>query len=367
MAVAVDLSFLYAKAVRLPPVPASEKRRILGLEPERFFPVRAEELVLALRAEDNLVFAVKAPALEAWIAALETIAPVELIEPAPVSLARALGRVRPGPATILLEQPGAGVGVVRIDAGRVHGVRRIQHDAEELHAAVAAAGADEGRVYLRPLNGNRSWHPAPDAAIAAADELPTIAGVPPAHLAAYGAALGLGHRVEEALLPPELARRTARRRGRAVATSALGCAAGLVFALLSLDDFRSRTLARVDAEIARVRGRAEQVLALERQADALGREAHAVATIEAERIDPAAGLAALTRRLPPSAHVLALRGAGREWQIDGYAREAAPLVPLLEADPRFEGVHFLTATSRSRLNGTVYESFSIALRLVRAP
>jgi Tfp pilus assembly protein PilN len=367
MAVAVDLSFLHAKPVRLPPVPAAEKRRIVSLEPERFFAVRAEELVLAVRGEDNLVFAAKAPALGAWIAALETIAPVELVEPAPVSLARALGRARPERATILQEEPGAGVGVVRICAGRVQGVRRIHHDAAELHAAVAAAGAEAGPVYLRPLNGNRSWQPAPEAANAAVEELPAVGGVPPSHLAAYGAALGLGREVEEALLPPELARGIARRRRRSLALSALACLGALAFALFSLDDLRARTLARVDGEIAQVRGRAEQVLALRRQSDALAGETRAVAAIQAERIDPAAALATLTRLLPPSAHLLALRGSGPEWQIDGYAREAAPLVPLLEGDPRFEDVHFLTATSRTRLNGTVYESFSIALRLARAP
>lgn len=367
MAVAVDLSFLHAKPVRLPPVPAAEKRRILSLEPERFFPVRAEELVLAVRAGDNLVFAARAPALSSWVTALETIAPVELLEPAPVSLARAVGHARPEEATILAEEPGAGLGVVRIGAGRVQGVRRIHNDAAELHAAVAAAVADDGPVYLRALNGNRSWRPAPEAVIGAAEELPTINGVPSSHLAAYGAALGLGREVEEALLLPELARGIERRRWRSLALSALACLAALAFALFSLEDYRVRTLAEVDREIAQVRNRAERVLGLERQADALSRETRAVAAIQAERIDPAAALAALTRLLPSSTHLLALRGSGREWQIDGYAREAAPLVALLEEDPRFEDVHFLTATSRTRLNGMVYESFSIALRLARTP
>jgi Tfp pilus assembly protein PilN len=92
-----------------------------------------------------------------------------------------------------------------------------------------------------------------------------------------------------------------------------------------------------------------------------------VAAIQAERMDPLAALAALTRRLPPEAYISALRTTGKDWQIDGYAREAAPLVARLEDDPRFEGVHFLSATSRTRMNGILYESFSIALRLVPAP
>ncbi|HEY0350503.1 MAG TPA: PilN domain-containing protein, partial [Gemmatimonadales bacterium] len=103
------------------------------------------------------------------------------------------------------------------------------------------------------------------------------------------------------------------------------------------------------------------------QADALGTEARAVAAIDAARVDPIGALAALTQRLPPATYISALRGTGREWQLDGYAREAAPLVGRLEEDPWFENVHFLSATSRTRMNGTLYESFSIALRLVPAP
>lgn len=363
-AVAVDLSFLFAKQVRLPPLPVSEKRRILSLEPERFFPVRAEELVLALRGEDNLVFAARASMLEAWLAALQTIAPVELVEPAPVSLARVLGRAGSRPAVILFEEQDEGVGFAEVGAGRVRGIRRIPNDPEGLRAAVGAA---DRQIYLRPLNGNRGWRPASGGVMDAADELPSVAGVAPSHLAAYGAALGLGGGLSEALLPAQLARRIGRRRRRSVALAALACAGALMFALFSLDNFRARALRQVEAEIAGLRDRAEVVLALQRRGDALGREARAVATIRNARLDPAAALAALTRRLPPEAHVLALRGSGGEWQIDGYAREAAPLVARLEADPHFEDVHFLTATSRTRLGGRVYESFSIALRLVPAP
>jgi Tfp pilus assembly protein PilN len=140
---------------------------------------------------------------------------------------------------------------------------------------------------------------------------------------------------------------------------------GLAFALLSLDGLRSRTLGKLEADIQQVRESADGVLALKRQADALGQEARAVTTMEIERSDPVTALVALTRRLPPGAHLTALRSSGLDWQIDGYAREAAPLVARLEEDPLFRDVHFLSATSRTRVDGRVYESFSIALRLVR--
>jgi Tfp pilus assembly protein PilN len=362
IAVTVDLSFLFAKQVRLPPVSAGEKRRILALEPERFFPVRGEELILAARESDNLVFAARASLLESWLAALETLGPVELMEPAPVSLARALGRVDGGKATLVLQTPDETIGIAEVGDGRLRQVRRAA-DPQELGAAIQSA-ADAGQsIYLRPLNGNANWNPGevPRAT------LPSVAGVAPSHLAAYGAVLGLGDALDESLLPADVVSRIGSKRRRSLLLAGLTSILALLFVLLSLDGLRSRTLSTLETESARLRHPAEQALALQRQADALESESRAVSAIDAERMDPPGALAALTRRLPPGAYLTSVRGSGRDWQIDGYAPEAAPLVGRLEEDPLFDRVHFLTATSRTRMNGKVYESFSIALRLVPAP
>ena len=364
IAVTVDLSFLFAKQVRLPPLSAVEKRRILNLEPERFFPVRAEELVLAAREEDNLVFAVRTSVLRAWLEAFEAVGPVELVEPLPVSLARVLGKVDGGEATLLMEEKGEGVGIAEIGAGRVRSIRRTS-DPSEVTSAVGDTAQSARQVYRRPLNGNANWQPL--EGVTGAGELPSVAGVAPSHLGAYGAALGIGSELDEGLLPADLARRITRRRRRSLILGGLACVLALVFALLSLDAFRSRTLRKLEVESARLRQSAERALTFQRQTDALGQEARSVAAIEAERMDPVTAFAALTRRLPPGAHVSALRATGRDWQIDGVAREAAPLVGRLEDDPWFENVHFLSATSRTRMDGKLYESFSIAFRLVPAP
>ena len=364
IAVTVDLSFLFAKQVRLPPLSAVEKRRILNLEPERFFPVRAEELVLAAREEDNLVFAVRASVLNAWLEAFEALGQVELVEPLPVSLARALGKVDSGEATVLLEEKSEGVGIAEIGAGRLRSVRRTS-DPSEVTSAVAGTAEPGRQIYCRPLNGNADWLPL--GAATGAGELPSVAGVAPSHLAAYGAVLGIGKELEEALLPADLARRITGRRRRSLIFGGLACVLALVFALVSLDAFRSRTLSKLEAESGRLRQPAERTLTSQQQADALGQEARSVAAMEAERMDPVTALAALTRRLPPGAHITALRATGRDWQIDGVAREAAPLVGRLEDDPWFDNVHFLSATSRTRMDGRLYESFSIAFRLVPAP
>src|SRR5438094_8680859 len=79
IAVAVDLPLLFTKRVKLPALPAAERRRILRLEPERFFAVRSEDLVPAVRDDDDLIFAAKEAQLAGWVAALAQIAPVERV------------------------------------------------------------------------------------------------------------------------------------------------------------------------------------------------------------------------------------------------------------------------------------------------
>ena len=90
--VAVRLPLLFAKRIRLPPMPLAERRKVLRLEPQRYFPVRLEDLVVAVR-EDDLVFAAREEAVEGWMRALDELGPVELVEPGPVALARALDKV----------------------------------------------------------------------------------------------------------------------------------------------------------------------------------------------------------------------------------------------------------------------------------
>src|SRR5207244_8283931 len=119
IAVAGDLPLLFTKRVKLPALPAAERRRILRLEPERFFAVRADELVPAVRADEDLVFAARETPLAAWVSALEQLAPVDLVEPAPVALSRALARA-PTPladAVTLFDGRADGLGLVELRAG----------------------------------------------------------------------------------------------------------------------------------------------------------------------------------------------------------------------------------------------------------
>ena len=60
-------------------------------------------------------------------------------------------------------------------------------------------------------------------------------------------------------------------------------------------------------------------------------------------------------------------GGGDEWQLDGYARNAAAMIPTLEASAALADVRFRAATMRLRVGTQDYESFALALRHVPAP
>src|SRR3989454_6470793 len=88
IAVAVDLPLLFTKRVKLPALPAAERRRILRLEPERFFAVRADEIVPAVRAPEDLLFAARGAPLAGWGGALERPPPRHPGGPAPAGPSR---------------------------------------------------------------------------------------------------------------------------------------------------------------------------------------------------------------------------------------------------------------------------------------
>src|SRR5207247_11407670 len=125
IALALDLPLLFTKQVKLPALGPAGKRSILRLEPERFFAVRAEDIVPAVRGDDDLVFAAKEGSLAEWVAALEQLGPVDLIEPGDVALARELARVGRKAAGKVIDAERGGVGVVGISDGRIFAYRRL--------------------------------------------------------------------------------------------------------------------------------------------------------------------------------------------------------------------------------------------------
>src|SRR2546429_100609 len=179
IAVALDVPLLFMKRVKLPPLGEPEKRNILRLEPERFFPVRAEEIVPAVRGDDSLVFATREAPLAAWVAALEGLGRVDVIEPGPVALARALAHAQLTGGVVLLDGQRDGIGIVEIREGRVMRARRLFG---ELDAAAAVlrengGGGAHGTIYLTPWDEDRGRVLGALLPGANVQPLPTVAGV----------------------------------------------------------------------------------------------------------------------------------------------------------------------------------------------
>src|SRR3989475_1920527 len=175
--VALDVPLLFMKRVKLPPLGESEKRNILRLEPERFFPVRAEEIVPAVRGDDDFVFAAKETPLATWVAALEELGPVDMVEPGPLALARALARVQVTGAVVLLDGQADGIGIVEIREGRVTRARRVFGALDDAAAALLENGGGSGPIYLTPWNEDRVRVLGTLLPEACVQPLPTVADV----------------------------------------------------------------------------------------------------------------------------------------------------------------------------------------------
>ncbi len=348
IAIALDVPLLFMKRVKLPPLGEPEKRNILRLEPERFFPVRAEEIVPAVR-DDDLVFAAKEAPLATWVAALEELGPVEMVEPGPLALARALAQVQLMGALVLLDGQDDGIGVVEIREGRVTRARRVFGALDDAAAALLENGGASGGVpiYLTPWNEERARVLGTLLPEAMVRPLPTVADVVGPFLPAFGAALGIGTKPNFArtLVSPELGARITARWWRELGLAVAVAAAALVFAVASADAWRARATREL----------------------ALDREAQAIRQVEQKRPDPLGVLLALSKQLPAGAYLRGIRWSGTEWQIDGYAPNTSRLMAQLGAAPEFKEMRFLSATTRGALGENNYESFALAFRYAPAP
>jgi len=369
VAMTLDLPLLFVKQVKLPPLSEAEKRNILRLEPERFFAVRAEELVPAVRGDDDLVFAAREAPLANWVAALQELGPVDVIEPGPVALARALACAQLTAAVVLLDGQRDGVGVVEIREGRVTWARRVFGELEDATAALRENGGATRTIYLTPWNEDRVSVLRALLPEAMVRPLPAVADVVAPFLPAYGAALAIGTKpiFARTLVSPELGARVTARWRRALVLAVAAGIGALVFALASADAWRARATRELETGLQSLRQRAAPALALQSQLEALGREAQAIRQIERGRPDPLGVLLALSKQLPAGAYLRGMRWSGVEWQIDGYAANASRLVAQLGEAPEFKEVRFLSATTRVNLADRTYESFVLAFRYAPAP
>ncbi len=371
ISVAVDLSLLLVKRIQLPPVPLAQKRQILGLEPDRFFAVRGEEMVFSVPGDSDLVFAAPEPLVNAWLAGLESLGRVARIEPAPMSDARGLRAASVTDGLVLSADQPNGYQAVAVAGGRLRWARRLfggPTEVREILSDRVAGQETPGTVFLQPWNDQAAAELREGLEGIQIEPLPRLGGLDPVYLTAYGAVLDMEEGWREGLLTEELEATLTRRQRLRSGLAGAACLISLVFGVLSVDAYRNRTERELDGRIASLQESAAESFELQRRAEALRREVDAMAAFESEPVDLLSVLLGISRRLPEGAWVRTIRAtATGDWELDGYAREAAALIPMFENDPRFEGVRFRSATSRTQVGSETYENFSLALRAIQTP
>jgi hypothetical protein len=327
IALSVGLGFLEVARLELPPVSATERARIVELEPDRYFAAaNRDSLVVTVAPDEPVAFAISSSLLRSWLSAFETWAPVHWVEPAPVSLARSLGPQANGMYAI--EAWGDEVGLLQIARGRLTSVRRTL----DKHAAADA----------RPV--------------------PSLNAVSAQFAAAAGVARLKSTTEHAALAPDEWRQKNTSGLRAALVLHTLNAAAALVFAVWAADHWRERTLAALEGQVAEAEARGAPADTALRMLRSRESEARIIEEIAATRSNPHAALAAISAALPREATVLSARANGNDWQIDGTTTDASTLVPLLDRHARFDSVRFLSASSRYRDANRSYETFSIAFR-----
>lgn len=327
ISLAIGLGFLEVARLDLPPVAPEERARMIELEPDRYFAAaNRETFVVTVAPDESIAFATPSARLESWIAAFESWAPVEWVEPSPVALARAMGQ--DATATFAMDAVDGEFGLVQLDRGRLVSVRRTLDQ-----------------------NAARDARPAP-----------ALGSARPPFAAAVGVVRRRAANSAPALAPDVRRRRIGARQRATVVVSSLAAIVAVLFAIWAADRWRERTLLDLDTRIAQAESQGAAADAALRQLRSRESEAAALRDVAANRADPLGALAAISATLPREANVLSARATGNDWQIDGTASDASALVPLLDRHAQFDSVRFLTASSRYRDGNRSYETFSIALR-----
>lgn len=325
--IGVGMEFLLPKHIALPPVSAPEKRRIIALEPERFFAVSAP-VVVAVSPSHDLVVAADASAVESWVTALESWAPVQNVTGAPSAFARASRALGLEDGMYQIASDGNARGHAEIRSGQLHSAR------------LTRAGASD----------------------ADAREIPAKKDIPGPFVVAFGAALGVSDSPDEMLVSEERYVKINASRTRSMVLAGLLAAASVMLLFFSAAQSRIRYLDRVDSAVAALRPRAATAQSLQGRIELMGLASNAAYNAQSG-VDPLTVITVLSRRLPHDAVVMTLRGAGDEWQISGTAKDAAAIIPALDDDPAIDNVRFLAGTSRFTEGRRTYETYSIGFHV----
>jgi Tfp pilus assembly protein PilN len=367
LAVALDMSVVFAKRLELPPLSMEERRRILSLDPRRYFPVRDQALVAGVR-DDDLVVAVSQETFDQWVDALGALGSVERVEPVPAALTRQLVAHGVGEALVVLQDSGgAGATLATVAEGRLQGLRKVHAGAGELPGLVVPVLGDSGTCVVYPrdeaLASELAGHMREGGEV---EGVPAPPGAPALFAAAHGALLGLEGGQDLTLLSQGMERRLAVSRRRRLAQGVAAVVAALGLLGWSLDHRREATLQALEREVAQAEAAAEPVLEQRAEAAALAEDLDQLMRAAEARPNPLEVLLAVTRVLPQDAYLTRLSASGEDWELNGRARDAARLISLLEGSAVLTDVRFRTATTRVRVGGEELENFTVVFRHVPA-
>ncbi len=165
------------------------------------------------------------------------------------------------------------------------------------------------------------------------------------------------------LLPASLRRRSARLRASSARRWAMAGALSLALAAIGHVTALARQGTRAERELARMHATLEQALAARRDLDAASEALGFLGRQEAERSRRALLLSRVTRALPDSAFLAAIRleADGRGTCV-GYASRAAAVVAALERVPGIVGPALEGPVTREVLGPREWDRFTVRFR-----
>lgn len=319
LSIAISHTLLSVVHVSLPPANYEAREQMLALDPERYF-ASATPNAVALAPKSDIAFGFDTALSERWHAALRTLGSVVRMEPAPLSLARALGSRATGVYRVGSDAPA----IVSIRTGAIESIRRSE-----------------------ALSG----------------EAPRLPGVGAEYLAAYGAARGELADQDGSFFSMDRRRALRRSARRATFTTVVSLLAALTILGAAADSSRARLRAALQVRADSLEAAAQPALDQMRRVANLNEEASLLAT----RVPSTSHvLAIISKRLPDDAVITSLRMRDGTWELDGTTRRAASVVPALAAEPLLVGVSTRAASARFLEGSRARETFSVTFH-VRTP
>ena len=326
----IGLAHLHVKQVKLPPVAHDARRKMLSVEPERWFAVAAgAPMAVSLTSSGDIALGADGALVDACARAFSKWAPVQRVEASPLALTRALNAAGHRTTSAGLEAGGGEVGLIETADGELRTVRR-------------ARTTDLAASPRSPV---------------------TATGLDPAFSVALGAAIASDSTIDGMLLTPALERGYVSAQRKQLATWATAAAVALCAVVWAAGASRERLLTALEIELVAARNAAKNGSALALRAMSIDRELAAISTTTSARPDVLTALAALGVRLPVEAVAQRVRVVGAEWQVEGNAKTAAAVLAALAAEPRFERVRFLAPSNRFREGTADRETFAIAFAI----